>query len=70
MSITFKEKSNLGWGWFIEVRSSHRFIGHIRKAGNSSLYQFFPGPNNELNYEFQEANLDVLKRKVSEKYGR
>ena len=69
MSITFEEKSTLGWGWFLEVRRPPLLIGHIRKGGTLNTYQFFHGPHNELNYEFQESDLEVLKRKVSEKYG-
>lgn len=70
MSITFEEKSNLGWGWFLEVHRAPLLIGYIRKGGTFNTYHFFHGPHNELNYEFQESDLEVLKRKVSEKYGR
>lgn len=70
MTLTFKEKSTLGLGWSIEVLHVHHLIGNIRKAGNSDLYLYFHGPINELNYEFQDTDLEVLKRRVSEKYGR
>ena len=43
-------------------------IGHIRKGGALGTYQYFHGPHNDMNYEFQEADLEKLKRKVSEKY--
>ena len=70
MNITFKEKSTLGGGWSLEVLRAPLLIGHVRKAGSSSSYQYYHGRDNQLNYEFQEADLEILKRKVSEKYGR
>ena len=64
MAIDFNEKSTLGEPWAIEVRGSGVLIGHIRKNPINGFYQFFKGPDNILNYDFEEPDLERLKARI------
>jgi hypothetical protein len=59
----YKEKSLLG-GWQIEVRNGIVPIGNIRKNPISGAFQYYKGLHNQLNYSFEEKDLDVLKRRI------
>ena len=61
--IRYQEKDLLG-GWLIEVRKGLQHIGNIRKNQLSGKFQYYPGPNNQLNPTFEEINLDVLKHRI------
>jgi len=61
--FSYKEKDLLG-GWQIEVRNGIVPIGNIRKNPSNGAFQYYPGPNNILNYSYEEINLDVLKQKI------
>ena len=62
----YKEKSLLG-GWKIEVRKGVRHLGNIRKNPSNSAFQYYPGPDNILNYSFEETDLEILKKKIENK---
>ena len=61
--FSYKEKDLLG-GWKIEVRNGIIHIGNIRKNPLNGAFQYFKGPNNQLNYAFEEISLDILKRRI------
>jgi len=61
--ITYQEKSLLG-GWEIEVRKGIVPIGNIRKNPSNGNFQYFSGPSNQLNWSFEEADLDILKQRI------
>ena len=62
-SFRYIEKDLLG-GWVIEVRKGAAHIGNIRKNRIIEKFQYYAGPNNQLSPSFEEASLDVLKRKI------
>lgn len=62
----YEEKSLLG-GWQIEVKKGIRCIGNIRKNPVSGAFQYYEGPDNILNYSFEENDLEVLKKKIENK---
>jgi len=64
--ITYQEKDLLG-GWSIEVRKGIVPIGNIRKNPSNGNFQYFSGPNNQLNYSFEEVDLDILKQRIEAK---
>ena len=68
IALTFEEKSTLGRGWELEVRNGNRAIGHIRKSGTDRSYQYYHGFA-QLNYEFEDTDLESLKRQISTRYG-
>lgn len=57
----YEEKSLLG-GWIIEVKNGIQHIGNIRKNPNSGAFQYYEGPNNTLNYSFENLDLNALKK--------
>ncbi len=59
----YEEKSLLG-GWKIEVKKGAIHIGNIRKNPTSGAFQYYKGPNNVLNYSFEEDDLEVLKKRI------
>lgn len=59
----YKEKDLLG-GWSIEVRKGIVPIGNIRKNPSNGNFQYFSGPSNQLNWSFEEADLDILKQRI------
>ena len=61
--INYQVKDLLG-GWSIEVRKGIVPIGNIRKNPLNSNFQYFLGPNNQLNQAFEEVDLDILKQKI------
>lgn len=61
--IRYQEKDLLG-GWLIEVRKGIAHIGNIRKNPLNGNFQYFPGPNNQLNQAFEEVDLDTLKQRI------
>nr|WP_287412771.1 hypothetical protein [Pseudodesulfovibrio sp.] len=67
MALTFTEKDLLG-GWLIEVKKGLAHIGNIRRGGLGG-FQFFEGPNNQLNHSISDTNLDALKKKVENRFG-
>lgn len=66
MTVDYKDKNTLGGGWSLEVLRAGVLVGHIRKPG---LYQYFAGPHNELTPSFEDADLEVLKRRVEKAVG-
>ena len=64
--FSYEEKSLLG-GWQIEVRNGIIHIGNIRKNPSNGAFQYYEGPHNQLNYRFEEKELDVLKKKIETK---
>ncbi|MDD4894665.1 MAG: hypothetical protein PHW54_05055 [Candidatus Omnitrophica bacterium] len=65
--FSYKEKDLLG-GWKIEVINGIVHIGNIRKNPNSGAFQYYHGPNNILNYAYEEMNLDTLKQRIESEY--
>ncbi len=61
--IRYLEKDLLG-GWVIEVRKGLVHIGNIRKNQMSGEFQYYPGPNNQLNPTFRGFNLAALKQSI------
>ena len=61
--IIYQEKDLLG-GWLIEVRKGIVPVGNIRKNQASGEFQYYPGPNNQLNPTFRGFNLDALKQSI------
>jgi hypothetical protein len=59
----YEEKSLLG-GWEIEVRKGINHLGNIRKNPSSGKFQYYEGPNNTLNYSFEDHDLNVLKKRI------
>lgn len=60
--FTYKEKDLLG-GWKIEVRKGRVHIGNIRRSPSGG-FQYFSGPNNQLNWSFEDSSLDNLKKRI------
>lgn len=63
--FTYKEKDLLG-GWQIEVRKGRAHIGNIRRSPSGG-FQYFSGPNNQLNWSLKDDSLDDLKKKIEAK---
>ncbi len=59
----YEEKSLIG-DWRIEVRKGSIHIGNIRKHPISGVFRYYEGPNNFLNYSFEESDLETLKRRI------
>ena len=62
----YEEKSLLG-GWRIEVRKGIKHLGNIGKNPSSGAFQYYEGPNNTLNYSFENPDLDALKKRIENK---
>jgi hypothetical protein len=60
--LTYEEKDLLG-GWQIEVRKGRAHIGNIRRSPSGS-FQYFSGPQNQLNPSFEEYDLEDLKKRI------
>jgi hypothetical protein len=64
MKLDFKEKSTLGGGWSIEVRSAGIPLGHIRRNPVTGAYMYFKGNRNVLNPSLSDDDLEALKAKI------
>lgn len=62
----YEEESLLG-GWKIEVRKGIQHLGNIRKNPSSGAFQYYEGPNNTLDYSFENPDLDALKKRIENK---
>lgn len=60
--FTYEEKDLLG-GWQIEVRKGRVHIGNIRRRPSGG-FQYFSGPQNQLNPSFKEHDLENVKKKI------
>ena len=65
MNIEFREHHTLGYPFQLEVRRSGILIGHVRR-NVAGVYQYLRGEFNELVFEFQDQDLDALKKKIEE----
>lgn len=61
--VEYKEKDLLG-GWSIAVVRQGVTLGHIRKHGQDGSFVYYDGPHNQLNWSFQDHDLESLKRKI------
>jgi hypothetical protein len=68
MSIEFRERSTPEHVFQWEVRKSGALLGHVRRNARG-LYQYYRGPLNQLMYEFQDDDLDRIKRRVAASAG-
>jgi hypothetical protein len=59
----YQEKDLLG-GWRIEVRKGLRYIGNIRENQIIGKYQYYSGPDSQLNPSFEEYDLNALKQRI------
>ncbi len=62
-NFKYKEQDLLG-GWKIEVRKGPVHIGNIKKNPTTGAFQYYSGPNNQLNWSFDDDDLDRLKKKI------
>jgi len=68
MSIEFREHHTSGHPFQLEVRRSGILIGHVRR-NVAGVYQYLRGEFNELVFEFQDQDLDALKKKIEQAEG-
>lgn len=68
MSIEFREHPTSGYPFQLQVVSSGQLIGHVRRNA-AGVYQYLRGEFNELVFEFQDQDLDALKKKIEQAEG-
>ena len=62
-SLEFRERSTLEHVFQWEVRSSGALLGHVRLNANG-VYRYYRGPLNQLMYEFEDDDLERMKKRV------
>src|SRR5207249_7120189 len=62
MSIEFRERPTLEHVFQLEVWKSGALIGHVRRNPRG-IFQYYRGPLNQLMYEFQDDDLDRIKKR-------
>ena len=68
MSIEFRERPTLEHVFQLEVRKSGALLGHVRRNPRR-IFQYYRGPLNQLMYEFQDDDLDRIKKRVAAREG-
>ena len=63
-SLEFRERSTLEHVLQWEVRRSGALLGHVRRNA-SGAYQYYRGPLNQLMYEFEDEDLERIKKRVT-----
>ena len=67
MAITFRDDSNLGLGFFIQVLASGRPVGRVFHVNN--VYRFSTDEEGQRGEaELEDEDLDRLEDKIREKY--
>jgi hypothetical protein len=67
MMVEFKPSDTLGPGLFcIDVLNAGVRVGHIRRQLATGAFRYYRGANYELTLAFEDADLERLKRRVSE----
>ena len=69
MEIEFVEKSTLGLPWYLEVRRQGVVLGRVLRRPDTGAYRYYIGTENQLNHEYEDPDLDNLKRQVARKPG-
>jgi hypothetical protein len=69
MTIEFREHHTLRHPFQLQVLRSGTLVGHVRRNAAAGVYQYLRGEFNELVFEFQDQDLDALKRKIEQVEG-
>jgi hypothetical protein len=64
MNIEFRERPTQGHNFQLEVRQAGALIGRVRRSADG-VFQYYRGPLNLLMYEFEDDDLERLKRIAS-----
>jgi hypothetical protein len=64
VSIEFRERPTPEYDFPLEVRKSGVLLGHVRRNAKGA-YQYYRGPLNQLMYEFEDDDLDRIKKRVA-----
>ncbi len=67
MSIEFRERPTLEHVFQLEVRNSGALLGHVHRNPRG-IFQY-RGPLNQLMYEFEDDDLDWIKKRVAAREG-
>lgn len=68
MSVTFDVAPTVAGIWRLDVREAHdvlRILGHIKRCASRGTYAYYRGKDNNSVAEFEDENLDVVKKIVS-----
>jgi hypothetical protein len=68
MLIEFHERSTAEHAFQLEVRQAGTLLGHVRLNARG-VDQYYRGPLNQLMYEFEDDNLDRIKKRVASREG-
>jgi hypothetical protein len=68
MSIEFRERATLEHVFQLEVRKCGALVGHVRRNPRGT-FQYYRGPLNQLMYEFEDDDLDRIKKRVATREG-
>jgi hypothetical protein len=64
MSTEFRERPTMEHAFQLEVRKSDVLMGHTR-CGEKGFYQYYRGPLNQPDLEFEDDDLDRMKQRVA-----
>ena len=64
MSIKFRERPTMEHVFQLEVRKAGALLGHVRRDAKG-FYQYYRGPLNQLMYEFEDDDLDRMKKRIT-----
>jgi hypothetical protein len=70
MSVTFDVAPTVAGIWRLDVREAHnvlKVLGHIKRLTGRGTYAYYRGRDNNSVPEFEDANLDELKKMVAGK---
>ncbi len=69
MTIEFREHHTSGYPFQLEVIRSGGLIGHVRRDA-AGVCRYYRGQFNELTAEFQDRDLERLKKRIAEQEDR
>lgn len=70
MPVTFDVAPTVAGIWRLDVREGHnvlKVLGHIKRLTGRGTYAYYRGRDNNSIPEFEDANLDELKKMVAGK---
>jgi hypothetical protein len=64
MGIEFRARPAQDHDFQLEVRKSGALLGYVRRS-DGRFFQYYRGPLNEVTYEFEDDDLDRLKKRIA-----
>lgn len=66
VSITFQLDPTVAGVWRLDVLEGLEVKGHIKRRSDTHAYVYYRGATNNMNASFENHDLDVLKKMVTQ----